>query len=128
MTRKRPCSVCRKWFQPHPRLGARQRTCGSEDCQRERHRRSCKALRDRDREAVREERVRDRLDDGEGGVDRAAMRDTIGPQVAVVLEETLRVLIPGTRDAFRSQLLDITKESVRLLPRPARDTIGGPAP
>jgi hypothetical protein len=49
-------------------------------------------------------------------------------EVAVAIEESLKVLIPGTRDAFRAHVLGITKESVRLLPREARDTIGGPAP
>ena len=32
-TRKRPCSVCRHWFQPDPRVGARQRACRKAECQ-----------------------------------------------------------------------------------------------
>src|SRR6516165_2620090 len=35
-TRKRPCSVCRHWFRPDPRVGARQRACRKPDCQRAR--------------------------------------------------------------------------------------------
>ena len=31
--RKRPCSICRRWFRPDPRVGARQRACGEADCQ-----------------------------------------------------------------------------------------------
>jgi len=31
MTKKKPCSVCRVWFLPDPRVGTRQRTC-SEAC------------------------------------------------------------------------------------------------
>lgn len=31
MSKKRPCSVCRRWFLPDRRVGARQRTC-SHDC------------------------------------------------------------------------------------------------
>lgn len=31
--RKRPCSICRRWFRPDPRVGARQRACGKPDCQ-----------------------------------------------------------------------------------------------
>src|SRR5215471_8936517 len=31
--RKRPCSICRRWFRPYPRVGARQRACGKPDCQ-----------------------------------------------------------------------------------------------
>jgi len=31
--RKRPCSICRRWFRPDPRVGLRQHTCGKPDCQ-----------------------------------------------------------------------------------------------
>ncbi|MDF1524234.1 MAG: hypothetical protein P1P87_15640, partial [Trueperaceae bacterium] len=37
----RPCLVCSQVFTPHPRAGDRQKTCSSEACQRERHRRNC---------------------------------------------------------------------------------------
>jgi hypothetical protein len=31
--RKKPCRICRRWFQPDPRVGARQRACGKPECQ-----------------------------------------------------------------------------------------------
>jgi hypothetical protein len=31
--RKRPCTICRRWFRPDPRVGSRQRACGNPDCQ-----------------------------------------------------------------------------------------------
>ena len=31
--RKRPCSICRRWFRPDPRVGARQHACGKAECQ-----------------------------------------------------------------------------------------------
>ena len=37
---KRPCSICRKWFQPDVRQKGRQKTCGP-DCMKEQHRRQC---------------------------------------------------------------------------------------
>lgn len=37
---KRPCAICRKWFQPDVRQKGRQRTCGPA-CQNELHRRQC---------------------------------------------------------------------------------------
>ena len=40
-TRKRPCSICRRWFTPNPKQGSRQVTCGRPACQRERHRKKC---------------------------------------------------------------------------------------
>ena len=36
MLKKRPCRICRKWFHPDPRVGDRQRTCSSKECQRKR--------------------------------------------------------------------------------------------
>lgn len=38
--RKRPCSICRKWFLPDVRQKGRQVTC-SPECRKERHRRKC---------------------------------------------------------------------------------------
>jgi hypothetical protein len=38
--RKRPCSICRRWFRPHPRVGARQHACSKPECQSARRRRT----------------------------------------------------------------------------------------
>jgi len=31
--RKKPCRICRRWFQPDPRVGSRQRACSRPECQ-----------------------------------------------------------------------------------------------
>jgi hypothetical protein len=31
--RKRPCSICRRWFRPNARVGERQHTCSQPECQ-----------------------------------------------------------------------------------------------
>ena len=31
--RKKPCRICRRWFQPEARVGERQRACGKPECQ-----------------------------------------------------------------------------------------------
>lgn len=31
--RKRPCTICRRWFRINPRVGARQRACSKPECQ-----------------------------------------------------------------------------------------------
>ncbi len=31
--RKRPCSICRRWFRPDPRVGDRQHACTKPECQ-----------------------------------------------------------------------------------------------
>ena len=38
---KRPCCICRKWFQPNVRQKGRQKTCNDPVCKKERHRRQC---------------------------------------------------------------------------------------
>lgn len=38
--RKRPCTICRRWFRPDPRVGARQRACRQPECQTARRRKT----------------------------------------------------------------------------------------
>jgi hypothetical protein len=40
MPRPKPCSICRKWFRPDPRVGERQCVCSAPACQQERQRRN----------------------------------------------------------------------------------------
>ena len=47
--RKRPCSICRKWFQPDVRQKGRQKTC-SPACQVEQHRRQCEEWNNKNKE------------------------------------------------------------------------------
>ena len=39
-TRKRPCTICRRWFRPDPRVGDRQRACDRPECQTARRRKT----------------------------------------------------------------------------------------
>ena len=48
--KKRPCSICRKWFQPDVRQQDRQQTCGRPDCKNELHRRNCDKWNKRNKE------------------------------------------------------------------------------
>ncbi len=47
---KRPCSICRKWYQPDVRQKDRQKTCGRSECQKELHRRNCHDYNQRNKE------------------------------------------------------------------------------
>ena len=47
---KRPCCICRKWFQPDVRQKDRQKTCGRSKCQTELHRRNCDDYNKRNKE------------------------------------------------------------------------------
>ena len=38
--RKRPCTICRRWFRPEPRVGQQQRACRNPQCQAKRRQRA----------------------------------------------------------------------------------------
>ena len=129
MGRKRPCRICRHWFRPHPRTGDRQHVCSRADCQRERHRRACQRWRQREAPAEREHRLRQRLrveGDGREGaaasrVSWEAVRDAVGQEVAVILEEISRLLEDVVRDAVHRQVGVSARESRQVLPTGRRD-------
>ena len=134
MVKKRPCSICGRWFYPHPRARKRQRVCSERDCQRERHRRNCKAWRDREAPQIQEERVRARLvrenpssDVSPSLSERIAwdtVRDLVGMEVAVLFWLFAQHLDIGSRDSLEPQLLNNKGITGRLLPRDRRDDIG----
>jgi len=128
MYRKRPCRICGRWFRPHPRAGDRQRVCGAGECQRERHRRACKAWHEREHEAERCHRLRQRLRrsepepaTGRHVVRWDVVRDAVGLQLAVILEESYRLLEDVVRDAVRRQGAGMQGESGQVLAGARRD-------
>ena len=139
MRRKRPCRICRRWFVPHDRSGDRQRVCGAEACQRERHRRACAAWHARNQDYDREERLRRKLTKAEAPavvvadpvsvrIDAMAARDAVGVEVLVFVEETARVVVEWARDAVLAQAFGIKGESGRHGRSAARDEIGESPP
>lgn len=46
MRKKRPCSICRKWFLPDARVKDRQRTCSAPQCQAARRKKTQAAWRE----------------------------------------------------------------------------------
>jgi hypothetical protein len=59
-TRKRPCCVCRHWFRPDPRVGARQRACRQAECQAARRRRTQASWRKRNPDYFIARRIQER--------------------------------------------------------------------
>ncbi len=47
--RKRPCSICRRWFRPDVRVGDRQHACGKPECQTTRRQKTQASWRERNR-------------------------------------------------------------------------------
>lgn len=138
MTRKRPCRECGKWFQPNPRAGRRQRTCDRETCQQARHRRACADWRARHPDYDVERRLRERVRapevvgeplqrDPMAEVVWDAARDAVGLEVAVIVEETGKVLAGWARDAVHAKASEIMKQISKILPDRARDAIAAGA-
>ena len=142
--RKRPCRICGKWFEPDPRVGDRQRTCGRPECQRKWHRKTDAAWRRRNPDYDREGRFRERLlgvseeqEAGsgtaraarEGGLLWSVAQEEIGLEAAIVIEESciqvidrvqeeLRRYLPGTKDDSRQQPLRSAQEEIGRSGRP----------
>ena len=64
---KRPCSICRRWFLPDVRVGEWQRACGTEECQRARHREAGRAWHARHRDNDRGRRWQVAVDAAKAG-------------------------------------------------------------
>lgn len=137
--RSRPCSVCRKWFEPHPRVGKRQKSCGSPECQRELQQRARRRWRQEHPDYDREERVRRRIrgvEPPEAGVDPVAQidwqgtREVVGLQVGVAIEEVSQMTVSWAREVVRAQLLVPEGKSRQMPRRPTREEMAarGPPP
>jgi len=132
--KKRPCRICRCWFEPHERVGDRQRVCSKPSCQRERHRRACLDWHLRNPDYDRDGRLRRRLSqhaeavppeqrrvDPLAQLDWSAARDAVGLEICVIVEESAKVLADWARDAVRAHWPGIMRESPKHAPPCARD-------
>ena len=133
---KRPCRICRRWFEPHPRAGDRQHVCSDEACQRERHRRSDRAWHarnpdyDRKRRLARrlgEEPVVDAAEDPLEAMDWSVAEAEIGSAHRVVAERTGRLLVAWAQDAVGAKREGPTGDLDPLPRRSAQDAVGAKA-
>jgi len=134
VTTKRPCRICRIWFEPDPHAAGRQRVCGKEGCRREAHRRECQRWRERNPKYDVERRFRERLlgearksgsssatdaaaPEGEKavverGLDRGGpplldwffARESVGPKVTVLVQESSKVMALQARESVMLEL------------------------
>ena len=93
--RRRRCVSWTRLFRPDPRIGPRQRTCGTPACQHERHAMSCRRWRRRNR-AVTRSHYPDYVGPARA---RAAPRPISPRQVATFM----RGIRPEMRDAILAQ-------------------------
>lgn len=125
VTKKRPCSVCRRWFQPDARVGERQRTCGEAACQRARHERAYRSWRAANRDYDRGRRWEDALETAKAEPKAAAVPHESAPVTGVpwdvvqnemrvegrvILAGVVRVIGLFVQDEMRKQAHEIAAE------------------
>lgn len=121
--KKRPCRICRKWFLPDARVGARQKTCGSPDCKRRWHAKTCAKWNQKNRAYFQEEYLRRQLarsdtaseDKPKSRADPArvysldmpvdVVKEVMGAQQVVIIEYIARKLIRSVREMIMVQRL-----------------------
>lgn len=132
--RKRPCRMCGKWFQPDARLGTRQKTCGSQECQKKWHARKCREWNKQNRAYFREIYLEKRLASAQELPNKPATAPTPDPpqlpttvqevmsrQQLVIIGYLLRLPQHRLQEVINCQPFEITKNRQRVpLTVPAR--------
>ena len=137
--RKRPCSICRRWFLPDARVGDRQRACEREDCQRERHRRADQRWRGANCDYDRDRRWRETIAAAKeepraappaassppptSGLPWDVVQDEMGIEGRVIIAGVVRVMGVFVQDEMRKEALKILEGIARLPHRAAQDEI-----
>lgn len=131
-SRKRPCRICGKWFSPDPRVGERQKTCGSKDCQRKWHTKKCSDWNKTHPQYFREIYLSKRLAAAapanaeiephsadfpvtSGKLPRTVIQEVIGAQHTIIIEYINRLLLKSFQDVISRQLSEIMTKQDRLL-------------
>ena len=132
MVRKRPCRICRKWFQPNPRVGKRQKVCSESACQRERHRRSCASWRQRNPDYDRENRLRKQLTAEPESTTAPETKPALGTGTVRAAPEAkstqpgppkVRIDWDAARDVVQLEVLILIEEFGKVLVKMARDEV-----
>src|SRR6516225_2034607 len=130
--RKRPCTICRRWFRPDPRVGSRQRACGSPECQAARRVQTQLNWRESRPDYFTARRIRER-----GEQDRPPeplrlppplsrlpwdiAQDQFGVQGTDFIGILSTVLLRATQDQFRAYHVELAGVADTLHPNPAQD-------
>jgi hypothetical protein len=132
--RKKPCRICRKWFRPDVRVGARQRTCGRPECQIIRRNKTQSAWRARNPDYFVAWRIQARSESEQtpeplrlphplSNLPWDLAQDEFGIKGADFIGAIGGVLLRATKDQLKAQVIDFTVDSV-ILPRfPTKDQI-----
>ena len=116
--RKRPCTICRRWFRPDPRVGERQRACGKPDCQKARRQKTQADWRRRNPDYATAYRLQQRTVKTDPAADPLRMttplnqlpwdvaKDQFGAQGADFLGVLGALLLRTKKDRFRTYIAD----------------------
>src|SRR5271168_4704706 len=133
--RKRPCTICRRWFRPDPRVGSRQRACGNPDCQTARRQKTQANWRNRnpgysiawriDQRAAQSEAPEPlRMPAPLNQLPWDVAKDEFGPQGADFIGVMGALIVRFAKDQIRPYTIDSTGLA-NLLPPPPRKTSPG---
>src|SRR5712692_809663 len=136
--RKRPCSICRRWFQPNPRVGDRQHACGKPECQAARRKETqakwraknpdyATGYRIQQRNAQEQQSEPLRLPAPLNQLPWDIAKDQFGPKGADFIGVMGTLLLQSAKDQFHMYLVDPKRVSSPLPPPAAKDQIP-PAP
>ena len=125
--RKRPCTICRRWFRPDPRVGERQRACDRPECQTARRRKTQASWRGRNpdyavgwrldrRKAQTEESEPLRLPPPLPRLPWSIAKDQFGVQGADFLGVMGKVILLAAKDQMRPYPIDPPALPSRLPP------------
>ena len=122
-TKKRPCSVCRRWFMPHPRLKERQKTCGDSACKKEWHRRKCTEWNRANSDYFKANYLQKKLDSQattpvksrlKTGLPLEHVQEVIGIKHIVIIEYLAQLLVQRFQDVIWRQVPVNTRQVGRL--------------
>ena len=133
--RKKPCCICRHWFRPDPRVGARQRACGRGEC-RAVHRQKTQAgwrrrnpgyaiaYRIDQRAAQTEPPAVLRVPAPSNQLPWEIAKDQFGVQGADFIGALGALMVHTAKDEFRAYLIDPTRFPGTLPPSPRKTSPG----
>ena len=125
--RKRPCSICRRWFRPDGRVGDRQKACGKPDCQTTRRRKTQADWRRRNRSYAAAYRLVQRAVKTGPAPEPLRLpapldqlpwdlaKDQFGPQLTDFIGVAGALIVRFAKDQFRSHVID-SKRLFGILP------------
>ena len=117
-SKSRPCRVCRCWFCPGIKVGARQHVCGKPECQKEWHRRACAKVNKKNAPALKRARLETRLVKGDppASIDWCCASAEVGPEIAILVEEWGKVVLRRAQESTSLQINENKRVRPKVIP------------